>query len=543
MQDESDSMSDYFNSRSTRSIVLAWSKHTRNLFPELRAAAARHEQTAHLATAPENAEHRENYSMGAGNYLQIGGRYSSGWRVRKCTLAHPSYCHGEPLEFVQEPESANQPAPKANQPEANQPAGGAFVITQHTHTKKGFQMWIATPSERVERDTFDSWLASAKALGGWYARAWAGTPAGFAFKVEAKARAFVGEAPAPQGPDKPKAPTSPAPEAAPMPAAPRESDAHFLAARFRAWADGMETAIADKFRDRLANTPKRARQAATARNEGAQLQRGQLALRRMADAIEAGTLPAVLSDTKTKSEVLDLALEDIEHKGGYYDAGTRTGRPFPWRDAVKAARAVAVFELVANPQEREARASDDLQRRIAALQFANIPGYFPTPAPVVARMLEEAALQPESVVLEPSAGSGAIAKALRDAGHSVACIERHATLAAILKDSGFIVNGPGDFLEHVPPSDDADKVDAVLMNPPFEDGQDVAHVRHAFQFVKPGGRLVAVMSGGVTFRQDKRTADFRQWLEGVGGTLEALPDGSFKASGTGVATVLCVIAL
>lgn len=31
------------------------------------------------------------------------------------------------------------------------------------------------------------------------------------------------------------------------------------------------------------------------------------------------------------------------------------------------------------------------------------------------------------------------------------------------------------------------------MNPPFQGGQDVRHVTHAWRFVKPGGVLVAIM--------------------------------------------------
>jgi hypothetical protein len=46
--DESDSMTDYFATRDTRKVLLAWSKHKRNLFPEMRKAAAKFEPTKHL---------------------------------------------------------------------------------------------------------------------------------------------------------------------------------------------------------------------------------------------------------------------------------------------------------------------------------------------------------------------------------------------------------------------------------------------------------------------------------------------------------------
>lgn len=73
---------DYYGSATKRRVLLSFSKHTRNLFPEMRKAASVFEPTAYLATADEKAEHRENYSMGRGTYLMQGSTYG-GWRVRK----------------------------------------------------------------------------------------------------------------------------------------------------------------------------------------------------------------------------------------------------------------------------------------------------------------------------------------------------------------------------------------------------------------------------------------------------------------------------
>ncbi|MBU2249744.1 MAG: hypothetical protein KKD77_23560 [Gammaproteobacteria bacterium] len=49
------------------------------------------------------------------------------------------------------------------------------------------------------------------------------------------------------------------------------------------------------------------------------------------------------------------------------------------------------------------------------------------------------------------------------------------------------------------------------------------------------------MSEGSFFRQDKRAADFRAWLDLVGGSNEELPADAFKESGTSVRTRLVVI--
>ena len=46
--DKCDTMTDYFATQTSRVVALAWSKHNRDLFPELRKAAASFPETAHL---------------------------------------------------------------------------------------------------------------------------------------------------------------------------------------------------------------------------------------------------------------------------------------------------------------------------------------------------------------------------------------------------------------------------------------------------------------------------------------------------------------
>jgi predicted RNA methylase len=163
-------------------------------------------------------------------------------------------------------------------------------------------------------------------------------------------------------------------------------------------------------------------------------------------------------------------------------------------------------------------------------------GYFPTPAPVVARLIELAELEPGLAVLEPSAGQGAIANRLWDSKVSVNCWELLPKNAAVLREAGHRVV-EGDFLT-VPPEPVYDR---VVMNPPFAKQADIHHVNHALKFLKPGGRLVSVMSAGVVFRDNKLTTDFRDMVAARGGSIEALEEGAFKASGTMVRTVIVVI--
>ena len=78
---ECDSYTDYYNYRIERTVILGFSKHTRNLFSEMRKYAANFEGTAYLAEYNADYEHRENYSMGDGMYL--GRNKYSGWTVEK----------------------------------------------------------------------------------------------------------------------------------------------------------------------------------------------------------------------------------------------------------------------------------------------------------------------------------------------------------------------------------------------------------------------------------------------------------------------------
>ncbi|MCM2392665.1 hypothetical protein [Streptomyces albipurpureus] len=162
--------------------------------------------------------------------------------------------------------------------------------------------------------------------------------------------------------------------------------------------------------------------------------------------------------------------------------------------------------------------------------------YFPTPAPVVGRLIALAALEPGMTVLEPSAGSGAIATTAAR-GAIVDCIERDPGYAAVLSDRHVARRVlVADFLTGpVEP-----RFDRVLMNPPFTRGTDMAHVVHALRFLKPNGLLVSVMPWTVTEQTDSTMA-FRKLVEQRGGRVEALPARAFAQSGTTVDTVLVAI--
>lgn len=166
-------------------------------------------------------------------------------------------------------------------------------------------------------------------------------------------------------------------------------------------------------------------------------------------------------------------------------------------------------------------------------------GFFPTPNHLVDKMIERAQLEAGMSVMEPSAGRGAIARRAADVVgiDNVMTIELYEENAKILRDQGFRDVLVADFLKIEPEPTQ----DVVLMNPPFTRGIDVAHVMHAARFLKPDGRLVAIMSTGWEGNKSKAAANFRDFVSEVEGQVVSIPAGQFKEAGTDVPTTLVVM--
>lgn len=140
-------------------------------------------------------------------------------------------------------------------------------------------------------------------------------------------------------------------------------------------------------------------------------------------------------------------------------------------------------------------------------------------------------------VLEPSAGRGALI---------LAALRREPVLDIVAMDIDpdnvqvlhqlFGTSLCGDFLGTDPA--DFEAFDRVLMNPPFNGGVDTDHLAHAWQFVRPGGLLVAITSGSWRTRKGARFERVRALHEEFGEAEIELGAGAFKAAGTMVGSVL-----
>ena len=178
-----------------------------------------------------------------------------------------------------------------------------------------------------------------------------------------------------------------------------------------------------------------------------------------------------------------------------------------------------------------------MQSGVAVDQKRTMEQFF-TPPEIADRVVEMAIPGDGDLILEPSAGGGALIDALIRGGvlpGQIEAIELDRHLYASLRDR-FGAQARmiwfGDFMARPIEC----RFDIIVMNPPFGRGADMAHVTRALEFLRPGGRLCAIMSPHWTFAGDQASAIFRGLVNDHHHTWDTLPDGSFRASGTGVST-------
>lgn len=160
---------------------------------------------------------------------------------------------------------------------------------------------------------------------------------------------------------------------------------------------------------------------------------------------------------------------------------------------------------------------------------------FFTPPELADRMVAYADIQPGNEVLEPSAGTGAIVDAIRrriNHGSAITAVEIQPALAERLRTVDCLGAERVRCADFLSCDGDLGAFDRIVMNPPFHNGDDIKHIKHALHMLKPGGRLVAICGNGP--RQNEA-------LRPLASEWEELPTGTFKDQGTGVNAVLLTI--
>ena len=189
-----------------------------------------------------------------------------------------------------------------------------------------------------------------------------------------------------------------------------------------------------------------------------------------------------------------------------------------------------------------------IQRLEVDLISCKIPGYFPTPPKMVEMLIDHAYISNGMRVLEPSAGKGDIAESIRaNYQVSLSVCEIIPRLQEILELKGFNLLA-NDFFKlnfgYAHPDIDGLTYDRIVMNPPFEKGSYINHIRHAYDnCLAPGGRLVSLAPPNFTTRREKKYKLFKEWLNEQDYEQLEVEPGSFQKSSrpTGVSIAMIII--
>lgn len=222
-------------------------------------------------------------------------------------------------------------------------------------------------------------------------------------------------------------------------------------------------------------------------------------------------LPKITLDRK---EYMDVKKE-IEKIGGKWKGGK-----------------VSAFVFVKNPKEKI--------KKILSGQKINLKQdfqFFETPKNIVNQIITLADIQPENSILEPSAGQGAIIEELNKVSEQQVRFYEPMddNLCIILEknlDSFYL--GP-DFLKN------KEKFDRIIANPPFKNNQDIDHLKKMYNSLNKNGIVVCITSISWEIGNQKKQIDFKNWLVQVNAEIINVEEGTFKSSGTSVATKIIKI--
>jgi len=81
----------------------------------------------------------------------------------------------------------------------------------------------------------------------------------------------------------------------------------------------------------------------------------------------------------------------------------------------------------------------------------------------------------------------------------------------------------------------------IIGNPPFSKNQDIDHVYKMYECLAEGGRIASIMSNHWRNTSRKKETEFQQFIERCGATIEEIPAGAFKESGTTISACIVVI--
>lgn len=168
--------------------------------------------------------------------------------------------------------------------------------------------------------------------------------------------------------------------------------------------------------------------------------------------------------------------------------------------------------------------------------------FFATPDHLADQLVSLANLEEYDMVLEPSAGQGAIIKAIQRefAGlvHYCELMDINRTFCAKLPNVQYITD---NFLKLPTKAVFRQFFHKIIANPPFSKNQDIDHVNAMYQCLAPGGRIVSITGTHWQYSSNKKEKAFKAWLDDLNADIIPVDAGVFNKSGTNIATVILVI--
>jgi hypothetical protein len=314
-----------------------------------------------------------------------------------------------------------------------------------------------------------------------------------------------------------------------------------LAEKLEKLAAGMQKAIDNKLDPAVGRqniTARRSRIANSMREEGERLATIQRWLEGLAQSHRSGTCPDRFVKIDNRKQLEDFARIHLwEEKHPTYlqncfDHGYEIVDRLKSIGITSAQEAIAAVEklnqlhnsFTPTPQiDRSVEQAMELRRKAI---YTKVPDFFPTPKTLIDRMLEIANVRSSHRVLDCSAGAGDICLAVRELGVlMVDCFEINADLVQALTLLGFPPLAR-DFLFATP----RPIYDRVVMNPPFSVDAYIDHVRAAYQWLAPGGELIAVLPNGYRGSRTSKRREFGEWLEELGAIEYPNPADTFTKS-------------
>lgn len=253
-------------------------------------------------------------------------------------------------------------------------------------------------------------------------------------------------------------------------------------------------------------------------------------------------------DNSVKIEKLQKKIEDLKNKWTWKQPYThRRQRFLDWYTAQIEQYEKQIEELGGKVLEKR---NFELERKIKGQLLRKIPWYFPTPMEVVRKMVEFADIQNWDIVIEPSCWTWNIIDWILETWKDIWLywIELNYSNFEILqekyKDTKISLQNRNwldvDFSSYL-----SEKPNKILLNPPFEQKQDMQHILYSWNNLADWWTLVAICTGSATSRSDYQPLrdlilEYWEYFDNWEQFLR-LDSWTFKMSGTMVGSILIVL--